>query len=137
MKKILSLVVCFIMLFTTLVFPISADDSMITPYWSNTRQVWIAHEYVNGKSNYQVEINGYSGTTLIDNVDLKLYRIVDDDLMVLEGWVFNLSQTGQTFEYSGTFNNVLTGYVYRLIVTADVHRNGTVESIDCYGDVQY
>lgn len=137
MKKILSLVVCFIMLFTTLVFPISANDSMITPYWSNTRRVWISHEYVNGKSNYQVEINGYSGTTLIDNVDLKLYRIVDDDLMVLEGWVFDLSQTGQTFEYSGTFNNVLTGYVYRLIVTADVHRNGTVESIDCYGDVQY
>lgn len=136
MKKIISLVICLSVLFALGSLYVSADEA--TPYWTHTSDVIIVHTYVgNSKCRYQVIIDGYTGTTLIDNVDLRLYRIVDDDLMVLEGWVFNLSETGDQFEHSGTFDNVLEGYVYRLKVTADVHRNGTVESIDCYWDVQY
>ena len=136
MKKIVSLVLCFSILLTVGLLYVSADTP--TPYWTNTSEVIIGHAYQgNGRCSYQVIIDGYSGTTLIDNVDIKLYRIVTDSIMVLDGWKFNLSQTGDFFDYSGSFENVLTGYVYRLKVTADVHRNGTVESIDCYWDVQY
>lgn len=126
------------MVLITILLPISANTPEVMPYWSNTHQVFLGHSYAgNAKANYQVVIDGYTGTTLIDNVDIKLYRLVDDSLMVLDGWILNLSQTGSEFNYSGSFNNVLTGFTYRLKVTADVHRNGTVESIDVYHDVDY
>ena len=137
MKKSILVLLCIVMVFQFIALPIYASASQVTPYWSNTNEVTISHMYSGGKSIYQVEIVGYLGTTLIDNVDIKLYRIVTDSIMVLDGWKLNLSQTGDEFNYSGSFENVLTGYVYRLKVTADVHRNGTVESIDCYWDVQY
>ncbi len=137
MKKLLSFILCIALLFTACSFYVYASADQPTPYWTNTEEVIIIHQYENGKSRYQVEITGYSGTTLIDNVDLRLYRIVDEDLMVLDGWIFNLSQTGEEFFYAGVFENVLRGFTYRLKVTADIHRNGTVESIDCYFDVRY
>ena len=44
--------------------------------------------------------------------------------------IAGLSDVGDTFSFYGEASGVETGSKYRLTVKADVHRNGTVESLN-------
>lgn len=131
MKKIsLILLICVIVVGSvTSVFSVE-------PRWSNTRWVIMYHDYVDGDAHCEVDIGGLQGTTRIDNVDIELYKSSQNCWLIVESWE-NLYADGSTFYFYEIVENVEPGYTYRLTVSADVHRNGTVESISYDKDVYY
>lgn len=131
-KKLISFFLALTLLFAVIALPISA----VTPRWTNVDYIFLHHYYSDGVAKVAVRIVGAAGTTLIDDVDIKLYRVVDG-ILVLEGWWLNLSQTGDEFELIDEVDNVLTNAVYRLVVSADVHRNGVVETVSDYYETNY
>lgn len=133
-KRIFCALIAVVILLNVLACTIFADDIM--PLWDNTRSVHITHGLVDGKACCSVNIYGYSGTSKIDNVTITLYKKVGKALILIEEWE-NLSATGSKFSFYDEVAGVASGYTYRLTVTADVHRNGTVENIDTYGDTAY
>lgn len=133
-ERLICSILAVIILMSTLVYTAFASDIM--PLWDNTYSVSITHGLVDGKACCNVEIIGYSGTSEIDNVTITLYKKVGKALILIEEWE-NLSATGSKFSFYDEVAGVASGYTYRLTVTADVHRNGTVENIDTYGDTAY
>ena len=83
-----------------------------------------------------MEIQALTGTTRIDNVDIKLYLSYQEVLVLVKRWD-NLYVNGPLFEFNDIVEDIEPGLTYRLILTADVHRNGTVESIESYLDAEY
>ncbi len=130
MKKISLAFICIILIISTVTV------SAVEPRWSNTRWVTLYHEYINGDAHCEIEIRGFSGTTKIDNVDVELYKSDQNCLLLVKCWE-NLYVNESVFYFYEIVENVEPGYEYRLSVSADVHRNGTVESISEYHDVQY
>lgn len=136
MKKIFSAILITSMLFAIFIFPTNAQKNSIL--WFNTYSVEIAHDCVTGGSaECLIRITGYSGTTLIDNVDIKLSRKIDSTTWVSVATWNNLSESGTMFTFFDTVDNVLPYYIYRLSFTAEVHRNGTTEYLNQYHDVYY
>ncbi|MDD6266254.1 MAG: hypothetical protein PUB34_08170 [Clostridia bacterium] len=133
-ERLICSLLAVIILMSTLVYTAFASDIM--PLWDNTYSVSITHGLVDGKACCNVEIIGYTGTSKIDNVTITLYKKVGNALILIEEWE-NLSATGSKFRFYDEVDGVASGYTYRLTVTADVHRNGTVENIDTYGDSAY
>ena len=118
------------------VITVSVCASDITPYWDNTETVRIAHGYASGKAACSVTIFAFDGTDKIDNVTITLSKVVGNSLIEIESWS-GLSASGDTFRFYGEASGVTSGSKYRLAVTADVHRNGTVESLDEYNERVY
>lgn len=137
-KKLLSLFVSLTLILSFVSLPISAasSESRVTPRWSNTACMTIAHRNNNGTAQCEVTITGYPGTTMIDNVTIELSMIVGSVLVVKKTWE-GLSQTGDAFRFYGEAPRVVSGYNYRLEVTADVHLGGTVETASSFADVAY
>ena len=133
-KRLICFIFTVVILLSTVVCSTSASD--VVPLWDNTYRVRITHGLVDGKACCNVEIIGYTGTSEIDNVTITLYKKVGNALILIEEWE-NLSATGSKFSFYDEVAGVASGYTYRLTVTADVHRNGTVENIDTYGDSDY
>ena len=126
-KKIIAIVLSMMLMLSVIMVPAYASD--IVPYWSNTSAVTLVHGYVSGKAACSVTIAGMSGTTKIDNVSITLYKVNRNRLIEIESWT-GLSDVGDTFSFYGEASGVETGSKYRLTVKADVHRNGTVESLN-------
>lgn len=126
-KKIIAIVLSMMLMLSVIMVPTYASD--IVPYWSNTSAVTLVHGYVSGKAACSVTIEGMSGTTKIDNVSITLYKVNRNRLIEIENWT-GLSDVGDTFSFYGEASGVETGSKYRLTVKADVHRNGTVESLN-------
>jgi hypothetical protein len=136
MKKLISSVLITSMLFIIFILPINAQTDNIL--WINTYSVEIAHDYITGGSaECLIRITGYSGTTSIDNVDIKLSRKISSTTWVSVATWNDLSASGTTFTFFDTADNVLPYYTYRLSFTAEVHRNGTTEYLNQYSDVYY
>lgn len=138
-KKFVSIIIAIIMccsipLCCNAASPINQE---ISPLWTNTEFVVVGHQYRDGDSWCNVRIQGQSGTTSIDNIDIVLYKYHGSGVFsIVERWD-DLSCTGAEFAFFDTVENVETGYTYRLEVSADVHRNGTIESICQNKDVAY
>lgn len=130
MKKISFVFLCIILIISSITI------SAVEPRWSNTRWVTLYHEYIDGDAHCEVEIGGFSGTTRIDNVDIKLYLMHGDFGALIKNWE-NLYVDGSVFYFYEIVENVQSGYIYRLTVSADVHRNGTVESVSLHQDVEF
>ena len=126
-KKIIAIVLSMMLMLSVIMVPAYASD--IVPYWSNTSAVTLVLGYVSGKAACSVTIEGMSGTTKIDNVSITLYKVNRNRLIEIESWT-GLSDVGDTFSFYGEASGVETGSKYRLTVKADVHRNGTVESLN-------
>ena len=130
MKKISLVFLCIILIISMVTV------SAIEPRWSNARWAMLYHEYISGDAHCEVEIRGRSGTTRIDNVDIKLYLLYGEFTLLIKGWE-DLYINGSVFYFKDIVENVQSGFVYRLIVSADVHLNGTVESITTQQDAQF
>ncbi len=133
-KRILSFIFILTLSLHLFTFPALADEIM--PRWDNISRVILVHGLYEGDAHCNVTINGYSGTDKIDNINIELYRIAGNALILVEQWE-DLSVTGATLDFYGIAEDVEGGYTYRLAVTADVHRYGLVEHLDTYGDVVY
>lgn len=116
----------------------AATIETATPYWVNTAILTFGHDYVDGAAECMVNIVGQPGVTLIDNVDIVFYEegINDGDWNELARWE-NLYVADDEFFWYDYVPGVEYGYTYRLTVSFDVHRNGTVEHIDDYFDRLY
>lgn len=130
MKKISLFYLCFLLLI------FSHTIYSVQPKWTNTNMVTLYHENIDGDAHCEVVIQGLVGTTRIDNVDIKLYVSYQGSLFSVEAWE-DLYVNGSQFEFYDIVENIEPGLKYRLKVTADVHRNGTVESIESHLDVEY
>ena len=136
-KKLLVLALSLIFMLSVIALPIcAAADPTISPLWDNTAMVQISHQRIDGYACCDIEIQGFSGTTKIDNVNITLSRVSGSQLIEVATWE-DLSATGDTFDFYDEVANVPGGYTYRLSFTADVHRNGTVESLDQFSDRYY
>ena len=136
-KKLLVLALSLIFMLSVIALPIcAAADPTISPLWDNTDMVQISHQRIDGYACCDIEIQGFSGTTKIDNVNITLSRVSGSQLIEVATWD-DLSDTGDTFDFYDEVANVPGGYTYRLSFTADVHRNGTVESLDQFSDRYY
>lgn len=133
-KKILALVLSMMLMLSVIAVRVCASD--IVPYWDNTSSVTIVHGYVSGKATCSVTIDAYSGTDKIDNVTITLSEVVGDNLIEVKSWS-GLSVNDDIFHFYGEASGVSGGNKYRLTVKADVHRNGTVESLDEYSERVY
>ena len=136
-KKLLVLALSSIFMLRVIALPICAAASpTISPLWDNTAMVQISHQRIDGYGCCDIEIRGFTGTTKIDNVNITLSRVSGSKLIEVASWE-DLSATGDTFDFYEEVANVPGGYTYRLSFTADVHRNGTVESLDQFSDRYY
>ena len=136
-KKLLVLTFSLMFMLSVIALPIcAAADPTISPLWDNTAMVQISHQRIDGYACCDIEIQGFSGTTKIDNVNITLSRVSGSQLIEVATWD-DLSDTGDTFHFYDEVANVPGGYTYRLSFTADVHRNGTVESLDHFSDRYY
>ena len=131
-RKFFSLILGIILLTHLVISPVIA----VTPRWMNTQRVIVELTYDAAIAKFEIKIIGMSGTTKIDNVDIKFYRISDNDEDLIAQWD-DLSTLGTQFIFRNEVDGVQPGYTYRLAFTADVHRNGTVESLDTYDERTY
>lgn len=133
-NKFISIVLLLVLSFNILSLPIFADEIM--PRWQNIFSVHINHGLDNDTACCYIRVKAYSGTDKIDNIDIKLYQMVGNALILVASWD-DLSTTGDEFAFYEEVDDVIGGYTYRLAITADVHRYGYVEQLDTYGDVAY
>lgn len=132
-KKIIS----FLLVVSIIANILPFSSAAITPRWTNTRSVRLAHIYNAGTAECSILISAYEGASKIDNVDIKLYKLTSSSNgELVEEWN-NLSVTGNEFNFYDEVEGVQSGYTYRLAFTAEVHRNGTVEELDLYDDKRY
>ena len=132
-KIVISVLLAFSMLAMGVM---AAVGDQISPYWLNTRKIEIVHGYSDGNALCNIIITGYAGTSSIENVDIKLYKISGSSLSLAKRWD-DLSCTGNVFEFYDEVPNVSSGYTYRLEFTADVYKDGVKETIEDYHDVEY
>lgn len=134
LNKILSFFLCVILFFNLLIVPLTA----ITPRWESAKYIKILHSYENNTAYCSVDIIGYVGTTKIENVDIKLWKVDGNTRTLINSWN-DLSSIGSSFDFddSVTSIQIQPGNTYRLSVTADIYYNGTVEQITESRDTNY
>lgn len=126
-------VLCFICM--VLVFTCVAEA--VTPRWANIRSCIISMGYINGGIGCDVEINGFSGVTLISNIDIVLKKYIgNDQWQEVYRWD-DMYCVGDEFNFYDEAPNMPTGCTYRLYVTAYVYRDGVPEYLDVYHEGFY
>jgi len=136
-QKLLALTLSMLFILSIVAVPVCAAVApSLSPLWENTFQVWLAHQRIDGYACCSVIIEGFTGTDKIDNVNITLSLVTGANLVEIASWE-GLSAIGDTFEFYDEIPNVPGGQVYRLNVTADVHKDGYVESLDQYSDIRY
>lgn len=137
MKKIFSFVMACIFI---IVFTFSANAQVIdsaSPYWLNTFKIYMCHDWNQGDADCVIEVVGYSGVTLINNIDITfLQEDYNGGWTEIARWD-DLSVASDYFLWEETIENTPYGYTYRLTLSFDIYRNGTVEHIDEYFDKMY
>lgn len=137
MKKLfVSVVLC--VLIVCIVFSTNAQSiDVVTPYWLNTLKLYMDHDWLQGDADCVIEIVGKQGTTLIDNIDIAfLQEDYNGGWIELARWD-DLSVIGDWFIWNEVVDDTPYGYTYRLTLSFDIHRNGTVEHIEDYFDRLY
>ena len=133
-NKFLSFILILLLSFNIFTIPTLANEIM--PCWENIYYVELVHGLDNGKAGCYIYIDAYTGTNKIDDIDISLYQIVGNALILVAHWD-DLSVTGDEFTFYEEAGNAQAGNTYRLAITANVHRYGYVERLDTYSDVVY
>lgn len=105
--------------------PIS-EDVIIQPFWINTDSIIVGLSFTDTTANCDAKVSGMTGTTKI-NATVTLERKVNGSYTAVKTWS-NQSVSGDTLRFSDTYS-VTKGYTYRLTITADVTRNGAIETV--------
>lgn len=133
MKRMLSLLIVLFILFSISIAPVNASN-LTNARWKNASDFVITHRYYYGDASCNVSITGYSNT-VITNVDISFDQVTGAGLINLATW--NDLSGGEYFLFSDMVPNVEVDCIYRLSFTADVVRNGVVETISDYLDLFY
>lgn len=133
MKKTLSLFVTLALLLSLFVIPIHASNAA-NARWKNTSDTIVHHCYYAGNAECYVYISGYSGAT-VTNVDIQFDQITISGSRNIASWE-NLSG-GNDFTFAEYVPNIELDCIYRLTFTADVVRNGVVETVSDYLELFY
>ena len=137
LKKLFSSTCVWLMLLSVIFASNAQSIYAATPYWLNTYKVYMGHTYYYGDAECVIEVLGQPGVTLIDNIDITFLQEDDNGNWIeLERWD-DLSVAGDDFFFVDHVENTPLGYTYRLTLSFDIHRNGTVEHIDDYFDRMY
>ncbi len=137
MKKFSTLIVMCILMVSIVLSANAQVIDDITPYWLNTFKLLMGHDYYEGDADCVIEIVGKTGVTLIDNIDIAfLQEDYNGGWVELARWD-DLSVAGDWFVWNEVVEDTPYGYTYRLTLSFDIHRNGTVEHIDDYFDRLY
>ena len=128
-KKFIGVVfLCLVLVFTSVA-------GAVTPRWSNTRRVIIAHDHV-GETvvGCAVDILGNPDATLIANIDIVLKRYLGNEQWEdVYSWE-DMYVVGNEFDFYEEAPNIPKNYTYRLCVTAYVYVDGVPEYLDMYHD---
>ena len=137
MKRIYTLACSWIILLSVVFCSNAQSIGGATPYWLNTQKILMSHDYVGGDAECVIEIVGQIGVTLIDNIDITFLKEGEisgwDELARWE----DLSVVGNEFYFQEYVPDTIYGYTYRLTLSFDIHRNGTVEHLEEYFDRLY
>lgn len=133
MKRILSV---FLMISILLSISVSTTyaDNVISARWINTHDIIIAHDYLDGNAHCCISVSGYSNT-YVTNVDISFDQVTPVGLINIATW--NDLSGGQYFTFYDTVPNIEADCVYRLSFTADVVKNGVIETISDHFDRFY
>lgn len=133
MKRLLSLLAVVSVFLSFPIRPTYASN-LANARWTNTHDFTISHCYDHGNASCSVSILGYSDAR-VTNVSISFDMITTDGLINIASW--NDLSGGQYFTFSDTVPNIEVECVYRLSFTADVVRNGVVETISDHLDLFY
>lgn len=132
-KRMISVVIALVMLLAAIPFvTVSAStNDMVTPFYTNTSSITASLSFSGTTAQCYSTVTGLSGTTQI-TATMYLYQVNSDGtLSLLNSW--NASSSGTLLTVSGT-NVVTSGSTYRLLITANVTRNGTTESVSNFDE---
>ena len=133
MKKILSLLLSISLLLFLFVVPIHASNAN-NARWVNTKRTIISHDYLDGNAACRITITGYSDA-IVTNVDISFDQVTPVGLINIATW--NDLSGGQYFTFYDTVPNIEADCVYRLSFTADVVKDGVIETISDHFDRFY
>ena len=133
MRKTLTLFIVAALLISLFVMPIHASNAT-NARWTNTSNTIVHHCYYAGNAECYVYISGYTGAT-VTNVDIRFEKMMGSGPYTVASWE-NLSG-GNDFTFAEYVPNVELYCIYRLTFTADVVRNGVVETISDYLELFY
>jgi hypothetical protein len=97
----------------------------ISPQWTNVNDITLDLYFEDGEAGCSGKIRALSGTTKISAV-FTLERKSGTSWILEKTW--SQSSNTNSLSFFGT-DAVAAGYTYRLSVTADVTRNGVVETV--------
>lgn len=128
MRKTASFLLAIFILLSMLTMPLNAS-SLANARWINTNNYVIAHDYYEGNAECCLSISGYSNA-IVTNVDISFDQVTGAGLINIASW--NDLSGGQNFVFYETVPNVEIDCIYRLTFTADVVKDGVVETITDY-----
>ena len=111
------------------VMALSMTAYAVQPRWTNTLGITMENAYDNGDAKLRITINARSDAEKIDNVDIRFYHVATSGTETLIASWDDLSVNDFIFHWVEYVENVHQYHTYRLEFTADVHRNGYVETI--------
>lgn len=98
----------------------------ISPLWINVNDITLDLYFENGEAGCSGIIRALSGTTKISAI-FKLERKSGTSWVLEKSW--SQSSSTNILSFFGT-DAVVAGYTYRFSVTADVTRNGAIETVN-------
>lgn len=129
-KKVLSVILClFIAASMTSVPALAANQGIIgiQPLWSNVSTVSLGLNYSNSTANWTGAILGQPGTTKITATYTLSLKNANGTYTALKSW--SDSTNSDLLYSSGSYSTVSSGNTYRISVTANVTRNGSIETV--------
>lgn len=129
-KRILSLA---LILVAALALSSAALAAGVSPLWDNTLSCNPTFFFSGTTAKCSVSIRGESGTTEIDPTITLQKKKASGGFSADTSWEPSASN-GDSFYWSDTRPNCISGTDYRLKIVADVTRNGTTETITVYSD---
>lgn len=138
MKKFKMLILIAVLTLTCLVSPnasaSAANNGGITiePNWNNADYVSVSLTFSGTTANCVASVRGKPGTTkIVATIKLEQVNVSPSPAT----WPKTVNS--DILDFSGTYSSVSKGNTYRLTITADVTRNGTVETVSGWAEKTY
>ncbi len=136
MKRIASILLALLMIALVCAFSVSATE--IQPRWDNTGSVILGHTRIGTTAHVNIDITIDDGAT-IRNAAVRLIAMEESPSTVVKTWTdpeWTIDAAGQ-YNFYDTYSPVTSGKIYRLTFQCEVWRNGVMDQISLYKDVQY
>ncbi len=118
-------------IFLCLSLPVAAET--LQPRYNDSHLVYLNVTFSSTKASCTGKITGANGTEKITDCTVTL---TDSKGNEIGSWE-NLSSLGSTLIFSKTAYGVEKGKTYTITITADVHRNGSVETLSDFKEFTY